>query len=191
MCFAYVVREDRDLLELLDADYTFLNERLAKFYNFGITNMAENPFAITNVAGSAVSGLSATGVVAVLQDTDGDHIPDLWEIAYGLNPNDASDATADPDGDGFDNAQEFAASTDPTSAASALAIQSIAPSGNDLVVNFASVSGKSYRVQRCDDLAAGIWSTVIDVTATGDTTQATDPGGSTAAQRYYRVKLLP
>jgi hypothetical protein len=52
MCFAYVVREDRDVLELIDADYTFLNERLAKHYNFGITNLDENPLAITNVTGT-------------------------------------------------------------------------------------------------------------------------------------------
>lgn len=30
--FAYVARQDRDLIELLTADYTFLNERLAAFY---------------------------------------------------------------------------------------------------------------------------------------------------------------
>jgi cytochrome c5 len=32
MSFAYVVQNDRSLLELLDANYTFLNERLAKYY---------------------------------------------------------------------------------------------------------------------------------------------------------------
>lgn len=35
--FEYVVREDRSLLELLDSDYTFLNERLARHY--GLTNL--------------------------------------------------------------------------------------------------------------------------------------------------------
>jgi hypothetical protein len=35
--FDYVLREDRSLLELLDSDYTFLNERLAKHY--GLTNL--------------------------------------------------------------------------------------------------------------------------------------------------------
>src|SRR5436190_21954072 len=34
--FDYILREDRSLLELLDSDYTFVNERLAKHY--GITN---------------------------------------------------------------------------------------------------------------------------------------------------------
>ena len=32
MLFEHIVREDRSLLELLDCDYTFLNERLAKHY---------------------------------------------------------------------------------------------------------------------------------------------------------------
>ena len=32
MLFAHVLKNDRSLLELLDSDYTFLNERLAKHY---------------------------------------------------------------------------------------------------------------------------------------------------------------
>ena len=32
MCFAHVVREDHSVVELIDADYTFLNERLARHY---------------------------------------------------------------------------------------------------------------------------------------------------------------
>jgi hypothetical protein len=38
--FDYVVREDRNLLELVDSDYTFLNEKLATHY--GITNVTGN-----------------------------------------------------------------------------------------------------------------------------------------------------
>ena len=37
--FDYILREDRSLLELLDSDYTFLNERLARHY--GLTNLNE------------------------------------------------------------------------------------------------------------------------------------------------------
>src|SRR6185369_14793902 len=37
MGFAYIVREDRSVLELIDNDYTFLNERLARHY--GLTNL--------------------------------------------------------------------------------------------------------------------------------------------------------
>ena len=35
--FDYIIRQDRSLLELLDSDYTFLNERLARHY--GLTNL--------------------------------------------------------------------------------------------------------------------------------------------------------
>lgn len=47
------------------------------------------------------------------QDTDGDGIPDAWEIAHGLNPNDPSDADQDLDGDGASNLAEYLAGTDP------------------------------------------------------------------------------
>jgi hypothetical protein len=39
--FAHILREDRSILEFLDADYTFLNQRLAEFYRIpGVTGHA-------------------------------------------------------------------------------------------------------------------------------------------------------
>jgi hypothetical protein len=46
-------------------------------------------------------------------DTDGDGMPDQWELTYTLNPNDASDAHRDSDGDGLDNLTEFQIGTNP------------------------------------------------------------------------------
>lgn len=41
------------------------------------------------------------------EDTDSDGIPDIWELKYGLNPNDPSDAAQDPDGDNYTNLEEY------------------------------------------------------------------------------------
>ena len=54
-------------------------------------------------SGSPTAGRSMT------QDTDGDGLPDDWEIAHGLDPNSATGlngANSDPDGDGQTNLEE-------------------------------------------------------------------------------------
>ena len=40
-------------------------------------------------------------------DTDGDGMPDAWEKANGLNPNDPSDAVKDCTGDGYTNIEKY------------------------------------------------------------------------------------
>jgi cytochrome c5 len=50
MLFDAIVREDRDVLELLTADYTFVNERLARHY--GIPNVSGPTFRRVSLAGN-------------------------------------------------------------------------------------------------------------------------------------------
>jgi hypothetical protein len=66
-CFAYVMNEDRSLVELLDSDYTFLNEKLAKHY--GLTNLnvtGTEMRRVTLPADSARGGMLTHGSVLVV-----------------------------------------------------------------------------------------------------------------------------
>ena len=58
-----------------------------------------------------------------LLDTDHDGMPDTWEIAKKLNPNDASDGNFDRDSDGYTNLEEYINGIDASSYAT-LAAQS-------------------------------------------------------------------
>jgi len=59
MLFESIVREDRSVLDLLDADYTFVNERLARHY--GILNVYGPDFRRVPVANDARRGLLGHG----------------------------------------------------------------------------------------------------------------------------------
>ncbi|MBN2299378.1 MAG: fibronectin type III domain-containing protein, partial [Deltaproteobacteria bacterium] len=66
-------------------------------------------------------------------DTDGDGLPDSWEIANGLDSNNPDDAGIDSDSDGISNMEEYYNNTDPTDASDNLPVvlagsdQSVAP----------------------------------------------------------------
>ena len=62
MSFEHVVRGDKSLLELLDSDYTFLNERLAKFYGIdGVQGDAMRQVVLPS--GSPRGGILTQGTV--------------------------------------------------------------------------------------------------------------------------------
>jgi len=46
-------------------------------------------------------------------DSDGDGMPDTWELEHGFDPTDPTDGPADRDGDGYTNVEEFLNGTDP------------------------------------------------------------------------------
>jgi len=59
--FQYILREDRSVLELLDADYTFLNQRLAEHY--GIPNVYGSQFRKVALTDANRGGLLGQGSV--------------------------------------------------------------------------------------------------------------------------------
>ncbi|QTH63458.1 PQQ-binding-like beta-propeller repeat protein [Psychrosphaera ytuae] len=97
------------------------NDAEEDFDEDGVTNLAEyQNNSDPTLVDSDLDGLSDyeeifnLGTRPDLIDSDDDGLPDAWEVNYGLDPLDASDATSDTDGDLVDAINEFIASTDPT-----------------------------------------------------------------------------
>ncbi len=78
-----------------------------------ILPQAINKSSSTTNTSSTSSSTQVNNPVPASQDSDGDGIPDSWEISHGLDPNNKNDAKADPDHDGLTNLQEYQYGTDP------------------------------------------------------------------------------
>jgi len=125
-------------------------------------------------------------------DRDVDGLPDDYEVANGLNPDDPSDASVDRDGDGFTTSQEYAAGTNPNDANSRLQILTVNQDPDGYEIMFTTVPGKQYRVERTDALPAMTWTSVADdVSASGVTLTVVDDSAVSMSQRFYRVTVVP
>jgi len=138
------------------------------------------------------AGTGNTFAVESLADTDGDGLPDSWELRYFGSLSEArGGADEDPDGDGLTNLQEFRAGTHPTDAGSSVRITAVRLVGGQVRITFPSVAGKRYRVERTDSLTGAPWGIAADnVAGTGADVEVVDSTEGSHS-RFYRARLLP
>jgi hypothetical protein len=122
-------------------------------------------------------------------DSDGDGLPDDYEIANGLNPNNPNDALADRDGDGASNLEEFYAGTNPNSASSVPRITGATRIADGFPMLFPTVNGWLYRMEYNNNISDPFgWILLVDqVVGTGGIVELVDPGAAAVTQRFYRL----
>ncbi len=80
-------------------------------------NLLNSVDPVSSLTGRTVTGgrLNLNNLIGRLEprDADGDGMPDGFEIAHGLDPDDPDDATADADSDGLSNLDEYRQATSP------------------------------------------------------------------------------
>jgi len=131
-------------------------------------------------------------------DTDGDGLPDGWEVRHRLDPGSALGAdgnTGDPDWDGATNAGEYGAGTDPRDPASVLRLQGTWLGTNRIRWSWSAVPGWEYSLEESTGVTAGFrdvdWA-CMPVTATSARVScegAVVVSGS-AGPRFYRVRIV-
>ncbi len=138
-------------------------------------------------SGGHIDNVVLTQNYGALGDTDGDGIPDAWELAYNLQPTVFADAAADADGDGMSNLQEYLFGTDPKDAQNMMRLLPIPQVSPGAHLRFTALANRSYIIEKSATLV-GAWTTFSTVVAqpSDHTVDITDPSNN--PRNFYRLR---
>jgi len=131
------------------------------------------------------------------RDTDGDLLPDGWEVARGLDPlqHDGDAALAlDPDGDGVSIADELAAGTDPMDGDSYFTLQ-VETTDDGIRLHWHAIPGATYQVIAAGE-ASGPYQALgqaqkLEGEAAAEMELALPSAQLNQPASYYRLQLTP
>jgi hypothetical protein len=122
-------------------------------------------------------------------DSDGDGLPDAWEIAMGLNPNDPNDAGRDSDGDGLSNEEEYRAGTYAFDPNDGFRLSLVGADAGQSQLEFLVIPGRTYTVYSSSDFQQ--WTPVSFRVVSGGVTGALQGNYSATAVRQLRIDVPP
>lgn len=129
---------------------------------------------------------------SALQDTDGDGLPDTWELLHDMSPQDVRDRFADDDADGISNYGEYRAGTDPRNRRSRLAMRirkQDEQKTKGVKVEWESNAGGTYRVRRMTNDSNGFQLMQSGIAATPPVNAWFDSSATGNGPYLYRVEV--
>jgi len=151
--------------------------------SFGVISFGSRSGQFTTINGAVIGdgnqfapAYSATGLT-------------LNVVAAAAAP--ANLAIVDRDGDGSTDIQEAVFGTDPLDPTSSLRFNGIRVVGADVVLEVATVAGRTYTIECCTDLVGGKWTPISEnVPGTGRTLVFSDDGARARMPRcFYRIRV--
>jgi hypothetical protein len=125
---------------------------------FNTTNQAvlvdplQASFSLSTIARGRIERVDLD-ISIVLEDLDGNGLPDAWERLFfgrtGIDP------SADPDGDGLSNLDEYKAGTNPNDAQSQFRFVRVTPQAQGVLIEWSSVTNRLYSVLRSPNILTG------------------------------------
>ena len=130
------------------------------------------------------SGLFIVDTMLVPVDTDGDGLPNVWEMRY-FGETTAAAPSADVDADGADNYAEYIAGTVPTDAQSLFMVRISSGMG----IEWSTIQNRSYTLQATPDLMAPFSDVPgqVDLPGTGEAMSV--PLSMESSNGFYRVLI--